>query len=113
MSSKIEKVQQLSTTPILTKTDTKVVKEKDIIKVLNYFRYKTETTLGCALDTGILRNSITYYVVDLEKADLLQVVYIRPDSRTHYLAKYYSADPLQWRRRPQQRTLFDDWEEER
>ncbi|MCD8297057.1 MAG: hypothetical protein LUC88_05735 [Prevotella sp.] len=74
----------------------KVHKEKDMAKVLEYFRYKTETTLSCAMETGILRNSITYYVKILEKAGLLQVVGKSPDRRTGHNAKHYSSDPKKW-----------------
>lgn len=50
---------------------TKVMKVKDIEKVLTFFRYTTGTTLDAMLSTGVLRNSITYYVRDLERLSLL------------------------------------------
>ncbi len=64
---------------------------KDIVRVYEYFRYTTGTTLDCAKATGILRNSITWYVAELEKEDLLQVVGISRDATTHRRAKHYSA----------------------
>lgn len=89
--------------------DTKVEKEKDITKVFNFFRYTTDTTLGCMIATGVLRNSITYYVRDLENMGLLQAVYRMPDKYTHRLAKHYSADKSQWaQRKEQQLSLFDE-----
>lgn len=89
--------------------DTKIEKEKDITKVLNYFRYTTDTTLGCMIATGVLRNSITYYVRDLENMGLLQAVYRMPDKYTHRLAKHYSSDKSQWaQRKEQQLSLFDE-----
>ena len=72
----------------------------DLAKVLDYFRYTVGTTLDCMFDTGILRNSITYYVSSLETAGLLQAIYQAPDRRTHCMAKHYSADPSKWRKIP-------------
>ncbi len=87
---------------------TKVHKEKDMTKVLEYFRYKTETTLSCAVETGILRNSITYYVSFLEHAGLLQAVAVEPDRRTGFHAKHYSSDPKKWGKpRYVELSLFD------
>lgn len=68
----------------------------DLWKVLEYFKYKTGTTLDCMLETGILRNSITWYVDYAEKEGLIQVVKIAPDRHTGYMAGYYSADPMKW-----------------
>ena len=68
----------------------------DLTKVLDYFRYTVGTTLDCMFDTGILRNSITYYVRDLEVLGLLRAIYVAPDRRTHFMAKHYSADPSKW-----------------
>lgn len=44
----------------------KVHNPKDLCKILDYFRYTTGSTLDAALATGILRNSITWYVAYLE-----------------------------------------------
>ena len=71
---------------------------KDLLKVLDYFRYTTGTTLDCAKATGILRNSITWYVRDLEKVKLLQAVCHKPDTTTGREAKHYSANPSDWKR---------------
>ena len=90
-------------------TITKIEEEKDITKVLNYFRYTTGTTLDCMIATGVLRNSITYYVHDLENIGLLQAVYRMPDKHTHRLAKHYSADRSQWKQGKEfQLSLFDE-----
>ena len=81
----------------------------DLAKVLDYFRYTVGTTLDCMFDTGILRNSITYYVRDLEALGLLQAIYVAPDRRTHFMAKHYSADPLKWVNKPDtQLSLFGE-----
>lgn len=79
------------------KGDAKVQNIKDITKVLGYFRYNMGTTLDCMLATGVRRNSITWYVHDLQKMGALRWVYRQPDQHTGRLAKYYSADPSQWR----------------
>ena len=71
-------------------------KTKDLTKVLEYFRYKLGTTLDCALSTGILRNSITWYVCELEDLGLLRAVKKAKDSTTGFIAKHYSADPSLW-----------------
>ncbi len=82
----------------------------DLAKVLNYFRQTVGTTLDCMFDTGILRNSITYYVSALETAGLLQAIYQAPDRRTHCMAKHYSADPTKWRKAPDTQ-LSIKWED--
>lgn len=74
----------------------KVSRIKDITKLLDYFRYKVATTLDAAIDLTMLRNSITWYVKELEDMGLLQAIYKRPDSHTGYLAKYYTANPDLW-----------------
>ena len=75
---------------------TKIHQGKDIDKVWEFFRYTTGTTLDCAIATGVLRNSITYYVADLEKMKMLQPVWKSADSTTGRTAKHYSADPAMW-----------------
>ena len=90
----------------------KIGSSKDITKVLAYFRYKVATTLDAAFDLGMLRNSITWYVRDLEAMGLLQAIYKRPDATTGYKANYYSADPNLWIRKPQQLSLFTQKEME-
>ena len=82
----------------------------DLTKVLNYFRQTVGTTLDCMFATGILRNSITYYVSSLETAGLLQAIYEAPDRRTHFRAKHYSADPAKWRKAPDTQ-LSIKWED--
>lgn len=82
----------------------KVTKVKDIVKVLEFFRYTLGTTLDCAYATGVLRNSITWYVKDLINEGLLQVVSKRPDSHTGRKAGHYSADASLWKH--QQLSLF-------
>ncbi len=77
-------------------TGTKVGKEKDICKVLDYFRYKVGTTLDCALATGILRNSITWYVQDLMDEGLLQSIGRSKDATTGYQANHYTGDKSKW-----------------
>lgn len=77
-------------------TDANVHNPNDMAKVLDYFRYTVGTTLDCMFATGILRNSITWYVRDLERLGLLQAIYIAKDRRTHFYAKHYSANPAKW-----------------
>lgn len=89
-----------------TNNTAKVSGSKDMAKVLSYFRYKVATTLDAAFDLGILRNSITWYVRELEAMGLLQAVCKRPDATTGYKANYYSADPRKWGCKPQQLSLF-------
>ena len=85
----------------------KVDDSKDIDKVCAFFRYKTATTLDAAIETGILRNSITWYVSILEGLGMIQAVKRWPDTRTGRMAKYYSANPGLWHKslRPQPRQL--------
>jgi hypothetical protein len=87
----------------------KVAKEKDIIKVFDYFRYKVGTTLDCAIATGILRNSITWYVQDLVDEGLLQSIGRSKDATTGYQANHYTADKSKWvQRGPLQLNLFGE-----
>lgn len=92
---------------------TKVIFDKDITKVLDFFRYNTGTTLDAMLATGVLRNSITWYVSDLEDAGLIRAVSIKKDKHTGRLAKHYSADPAAWRqeRRPRVLSIFNEEDE--
>ena len=91
-----QKVRATEAAPIQNLTGAKVRQEKDIEKVLDYFRYTVGTTLDCMFATGVLRNCITWYVRDLERLGLLQAIYIDKDRRTHFYAKHYSADPAKW-----------------
>lgn len=95
---------------VVTIPDAKVSKPKDIDKVLEYFRYKTGTTLDAMLATGVLRNSITWYVRELEELGLLQAIARKPDIHTGRMAKYYSANPELWKRpKSRQLYLWEDW----
>jgi hypothetical protein len=89
-------------------TGTKVAREKDICKVLDYFRYKVGTTLDCAIATGILRNSITWYIADLIDEGLLQSIGRSKDATTGYPANHYTADRSKWvHRGPVQLNLWE------
>lgn len=92
----------------------KIQQEKDVCKVLDYFRYKVGTSLDVALSTGILRNSVTWYIAQLEELGELQAVCVRPDRHTGFKAKHYSADPAKWPHMPLKRELdlFPDTEKE-
>ena len=83
----------------------KIRQEKDLCKIWAYFRYKTATTLDAMLATGILRNSITWYVSQLEELGELQAVCVKPDRHTKRMAKYYSADRCKWPHTPQKKEL--------
>ena len=91
-----QKIRATEAAPIQDLTGAKVRQEKDIEKVLDFFRYKVGTTLDCMFATGVLRNCITWYVKDLEQMGLLQAIYKARDKRTHFNAKHYSADPKKW-----------------
>ena len=57
-----QKKRATEAAPSLNFNGTKVQKDKDIEKVLDFFRYKVGTTLDCMFATGVLRNCITWYV---------------------------------------------------
>ena len=104
-----QKKRATEAAPIQDLTGAKVRQEKDIEKVLGFFRYKVGTTLDCMFATGVLRNCITWYVRDLERLGLLQVIYKARDKRTHFTAKHYSADPSKWQNKPDtQLSLFGE-----
>lgn len=73
------------------------INRTDLYKVLDYFHHNVGSTLDAAIATGVLRNSITWYVSKLEKEGLLKVVCIKHDRTTGYMAKHYSAAPSRWR----------------
>ena len=81
----------------LFSTKSKVV-NKDINKVLLYFQYNIGTSLDCAFSTGILRNSICYYIDNLTKIGLLKIIYKDKDRTTHHMASHYSADSSKWKK---------------
>ena len=85
---------------------TKIQNIKDFAKLMHYFRYKTATSLDAMLDTGILRNSITWYIDEAERIGLLQAVFRAKDSHTGRLVKYYSSDPQKWRKSHQNKRLY-------
>lgn len=60
----------------------KVHQEKDIAKVLAFFRYKVGTSLDCALHINRLRNSVTWYIKALEEMGLLQAIFKAKDQHT-------------------------------
>ena len=104
-----QKKRATEAAPIQDLTGAKVRQEKDIEKVLDFFRYKVGTTLDCMFATGVLRNCITWYVKDLEQMGLLQAIYKARDKRTHFMAKHYSADPQKWVNKPDtQLSLFGE-----
>lgn len=104
-----QKKRAAEAAPIQDLTGAKVRQEKDIEKVLDFFRYKVGTTLDCMFATGVLRNCITWYVRDLERLGLLQAIYVAPDRRTHREAKHYSADQRKWQNKPDmQLSLFGE-----
>ena len=98
--------------PLTTGTKVGIIPEttKDSLKVLEYFRYTTGTTLDCAKATGVLRNSITWYVAEFERLRLLQAVCVKPDVTTGFKAKHYSAAPSQWERVATDLSLFQESE---
>ena len=75
----------------------KVERKKDISKVLEFFRYKIATSLDCARATGILRNSVTWYIAYLEDTGMLQALYKAKDHTTKHMAKHYTADQRLWK----------------
>ncbi len=77
---------------------TKIAKEKDITKLVNYLSLYDATTLTASIQTGIMRCSICYYIGDLERLGIVGVVCRKPDPTTHRMAKYYSANPTHWAR---------------
>ena len=109
MTANFKRNESLTTTGIHSTTSnlrsdcTKVVKTtdktKDIELVMLYFQYNIGTSLDCAFATGILRNSITYYISDLIDLGLLGIVRKDRDRTTGHWAYHYAADPSLWKKR--------------
>lgn len=90
-------------------TAAKIRQEKDLCKVFSYFQYKVGTSLDAAIDLGIFRNSITWYIDELEKLGELQAICRKADRTTGFMAKHYSADRRLWKRKiPQELDLFNN-----
>lgn len=84
---------------------------KDFKRIYFWFKKNVGTTLDAALATGILRNSITYYVDHLETAGLLQAIHKDYDKTTHRIAKHYTANQTLWAKpKYVQLSLFDEGE---
>ncbi len=82
---------------------------KDLVKVLEYFRYTTGTSLDCAMSVQVLRNSVTWYIRTLERTNLLQAVCVKRDRTTGRKAKHYSGNPKLWVKKSlRQLSLFDE-----
>jgi predicted ArsR family transcriptional regulator len=81
-------------------SDANILQDKDICKVFDFFHYKVGTSLDCAKETGVLRNSVTWYIQMLEDEGILQAICRKRDSTTGYPAKHYSADKRLWKSIP-------------
>ena len=92
---------QTASNPVSHDTNIQNIEEKpkDIEIVFQYFRYNIGTSLDCALATGILRNSITYYISDLIDLGMLGIVRKDKDRTTRHWAFHYSADSSLWQKR--------------
>ena len=60
--------------------------------VYQSFLERPKTTLEAALETGVLRNCITWHVAEMEKRELIQVIRKGFDPYTGFLAGFYSTD---------------------
>lgn len=88
---------------------TNVENISDLEKVKMFFRDNVGTTLDCFIVTGILRNSITYYVAFLEAHNEIQAIYVGRDQTTGRMAKHYSTDKSKWKKQfPQEGSLFKE-----
>lgn len=92
---------QTASNPVSHDTNIQNIEEKpkDIEIVLKNFRYNVGTSLDCAMATGILRNSITYYISCLIELGLLGIVRKEKDRTTRHWAFHYSADSSLWPKR--------------
>lgn len=96
--------------PSLNLTGAKLQKDNDLCKVYQYFLTHIGTSLECAFAIDRLRNSVTWYIDDLEQAGHLMAIRKGRDPYTGHLAKFYTADKSKW---PQQQpdpqlSLFDE-----
>ena len=77
--------------------------------VYQSFNEYPKTTLMVAIETGVLRNCITWHVAEMEKRGLIQVVKTGLDPYTKVLAGFYSTDEaLFTKSNIQQLNLFDN-----
>jgi len=60
--------------------------------VYNSFKERPKTTLEVAIETGVLRNCITWHVAEMEARGLIQVVKKALDPFTRFKAGFYSTD---------------------
>lgn len=91
------------------KVDNSNEKSKDLVRLLAYFAIQPSTTLDAMLGTGILRNSITWYVDYAEHAGFIKTVFKGKDKHTNRVAKYYSSNPKDWKNKTvKEPNLFDN-----
>ena len=77
--------------------------------VYHCFLEKPKTTLMAALETGVLRNCITWYVAEMEAEGRIQVIRKGKDPFTHFTAGFYSTDDdLFVKSKVKQLSLFDN-----
>ena len=62
--------------------------------VYQSFKERPKTTLEVAVETGILRNNITWYVAEMEEDGLIQVVKTGLDPYTRVRVGFYSTDEV-------------------
>ena len=60
--------------------------------VYQSFKERPKTTLEVAIESGILRNCITWYVAEMEEKGLIQIIRKGADPFTHFKAGFYSTD---------------------
>lgn len=73
------------------------------------FKERPKTTLEAMIETGILRNCITWHVAEMEKQGLIQVVREGLDPHTKVKAGFYSTDEALFNKsNVSQLNLFDD-----
>ena len=100
--------QQPITTTQLCEVIKKKEHHKEIKKVLLYYKRHHNTTLGAARDLGIERANVCWYVKDLMDMGFIQVIYRAPDYKTGFFAKFYSANPAEWKENYKQLNLFGE-----
>lgn len=99
-----KKIRVTGVTPI--SRHSKLFNFPDIDKLLEFFTRTSATTLEAMAGTGILRNSITYYVRHLERNGSIVVIGKRLDRLTGRPAKVYTAAPAIMKAKSDQLSLW-------
>ena len=90
--------------------DAKVIKKKQLCKIVDYLSLYDGSTLSVSDATGVPRCSVCYYIQDLVQMEIIGLIG-RYRGRTGRKMKVYSCDRSKWiTNNMRELSLFELWE---